>query len=67
MTYEQADDFYIAQIDQPYGSKFAATVWRYQEGFLGDVTDDPAEAFRRAVDTTSRLLPAIKASAEAAS
>ena len=64
MTYEQAEDFYIAQIDQPHGSAFAATVGRFQEGFLHDkVTEDLGEAFRRAVDAASRLLPAIKRAA----
>lgn len=65
MTYEQAEDFYIAQLDTPHGSEFTAVVGRFQEGFLRDVTDDLEEAFRRAVDTTSRLLPAIIARATA--
>lgn len=65
MTYEQAKNFYDAQLDTPHGSEFAAVVGRFQEGFLRDVTDDLEEAFRRAVDTTSRLLPAIIARATA--
>ena len=60
MTFDQATDFYIEQIDMPHGSDFAATVKRFQEGFLRDrVTTDLDDAFRRAVDGTSRLLPAI--------
>ena len=64
MTYDQATDFYIAQIDLPHGKAFADTVGRFQEGFLADrVTSDLDEAFRRAVDAAARLLPAIKARA----
>jgi hypothetical protein len=60
MTYEQAEDFYISQIDLPHGKSFAETVGRFQEGFLRDrVTDDPDESFRLAVDTAKRLLPVI--------
>jgi len=62
MTYDQAEDFYLDQIDQPHGGEFAKVVGRFQEGFLRDrVTDDIDEAFQRAVDVSSRLLPAIKA------
>ena len=62
MTYEQAEDFYISQIDLPHGKAFADTVGRFQEGFLADgVTRDLDEAFRRAVDAASRLLPAMQA------
>lgn len=64
MTYEDAEDFYIANTGQAHGKEFAEIVGRFQEGFLADrVTDDLDEAFRRAVDTASRLLPAIKARA----
>lgn len=65
MTHEQADAIYFAQIDLPHGAAFADTVGRLQEGFLRDkVTDDIDEAFRRAVDTASRILPAIRVRAE---
>jgi hypothetical protein len=61
MTYEQAEDFYISQIDLQHGKEFAAAVGRFQEGFLADrVTDDIDEAFRRAVDCAKRSLMIIK-------
>ena len=61
MTNDQAQDIYLAEVDQPHGSAFAATVGRFQEGFLRDgVTDDLDDAFTRAVDAANRLLPAIK-------
>lgn len=64
MTNDQAHDIYLAEVDQPHGSAFAATVGRFQEGFLSDgVTDDIDDAFTRAVDAANRLLPAIKARA----
>lgn len=61
MTLNQAHDAYISEIDLPHGKAYAETVGRFQEGFLADgVTADLDEAFRRAVDTTTRLLPVIK-------
>jgi len=61
MTYEQAEDFYISQIDLKHGKEFAVAVGRFQEGFLADgVTDDIDEAFRRAVDSAKRCLNIIK-------
>ncbi len=59
-----ADTIYLSHVDQPYGKMFAATVGRFQEGFLKDKTDDLDEAFALAVDASVRLLPAIKAKAE---
>ena len=36
-----ADTIYLDHVDQPYGTQFAATVGRLQEGFLRDrVCDD---------------------------
>lgn len=62
MTYEQADDFYISQIDLPHGKAFADAVGRFQEGFLRDkVCRDLDSAFAKAVDAASRLLPAMQA------
>jgi hypothetical protein len=62
MTYDQAETFYISQIDLPHGKDFAASVGRFQEGFLADgVTRNLDEAFRRAVDAASRLLPSMQA------
>jgi hypothetical protein len=62
ITLDQAHDLYMANVDTPHGELFAQTVGRFQEGFLRDrVTNDLEEAFRRAVDCTMRLLPAIKA------
>lgn len=64
MTYEQAEDFYIANIDKAHGKEFAAAVGRFQEGFLADdVTSDLNAAFTRAVDVASRLIPAMKVKA----
>jgi hypothetical protein len=64
MTAHDADDIYLAHVDQPYGSEWAATVGRFQEGFLRDgVCRDLDSAFAKAVDTATRLLPAIKARA----
>lgn len=57
MTYDEAEDFYIAQIDEPHGALFADSVGRFQEGFLADrVTDDLDEAFRRAVQSAAKFL-----------
>lgn len=57
MTHDEAHDFYIAQIDQPHGTRFAATVGRFQEGFLADkVTRDVDEAFRRAVEASAKFV-----------
>ena len=62
MTYEQAHDFYISQIDLPHGKAFADAVGRFQEGFLRDkVCRDLDSAFVKAVDAASRLLPAMQA------
>ena len=62
MTLDQAHDACLANIDAPHGRRFAETIGRFQEGFIRDrVTRDVDEAFRRAVDATMRLLPAIKA------
>ena len=62
MTYEQAEDFYISQIDLPHGKAFADAVGRFQEGFLRDkVCRDLDSAFAKAVDAASRLLPAMQA------
>lgn len=61
MTENEAHDAYLAQDGTPHFKLFAATVGRFQEGFLRDrVTDDLDEAFTRAVDAAMRLLPAIK-------
>lgn len=62
MNIETAEDHYIANLDKPWGRDFAATVGRFQDGFLRDnVCRDCDEAFARAVAVTLRLLPAIKA------
>ena len=62
MTHEQAEDFYISQIDLPHGKAFADAVGRFQEGFLRDkVCRDLDSAFVKAVDAASRLLPAMQA------
>jgi hypothetical protein len=64
MTNCQAIDIYMDHVDQPYGKEWAKTVGRFQEGFLRDkVCRDLDTAFTKAVDTSLRLLPAIKASA----
>jgi hypothetical protein len=64
MTLDQAHEAYnaICLSEGPEISKaYADTVGRFQEGFLADgVTDDIDEAFRRAVDTTQRLLPVLR-------
>lgn len=66
MTLDEAHDFYIAQSDLPHGREFAAMVGRFQEGFLKDrVTRDIDEAFRRAVEASAKLLPAMNARAAA--
>jgi acyl-CoA synthetase (NDP forming) len=60
MTYQAALDFYIDEMTKPHGAAFTKAVGIYQEGFLRDkVTRDVNEAFRRAVDTAKRILPAI--------
>ena len=66
MTAYDADDFYLSQIDLPHGKEFAATVGRFQEGFLADrVTADVDVAFAKAVDAAKRLLPVIIAKSAA--
>lgn len=58
--------FYIAQIEQPHGKRFADAVGRFQEGFLANrVTTNIDVAFERAVEAAARLMPAIKAQAAA--
>lgn len=59
-----AETIYLSHVDQTYGEMFAATVGRFQEGFLKDKTGDLDEAFALAVDAAVRLLPAIKVKAE---
>lgn len=64
MTHYEAEDAYLANVDQPWGHEYADTVGRFQEGFLRDgVCADLDDAFARAVDVVQRLLPAIKAKA----
>ena len=64
MTYNEAEDFYIDQIDQPHGKRFAASVGRFQEGFLADgVTDDLDEAFRRGVECAAKFVEIFKIAA----
>lgn len=66
MTFDEAMTVYFENVDTPHGSAFMSVVGRFQEGFLSDgVTDDCDEAFVRAIDVASRLLPAIKAKAAA--
>ncbi len=66
MTAHNAEDVYLMHVDKPYGKEWAATVGRFQEGFLRDkVCRDLDSAFAKAVDTAQRLLPAIKAKAAA--
>jgi len=61
MTYEQATDLYIANIDQPHGKLFAQSVGRFQEGFLADgVTDDIDDAFRRGVECAEKFIDLFK-------
>lgn len=61
MTLDEAHDAFIDKTNGPHAAAFAATVGRFQEGLLRDrVTRDLDEAFRRAVETTMTLLPAIK-------
>lgn len=61
----QAEDIYISHVDQVYGKQYAATVGRFQEGFLADkVCSDIDDAFSRAVDAAERLVPAMKIKAE---
>jgi hypothetical protein len=61
MTIDEAHDAYLAEDGKPHFKLFAATVGRFQEGFLRDrVTLDLDEAFARGVDAAVRLLPAIK-------
>ena len=55
-----AESIYLSHVDQPYGKHFAATVGRFQEGFLRDVTSDSDKAFKMAVDSSVRLLSVIK-------
>lgn len=60
VTIKNAEDHYLDHVDAPYGGDFAATVGRFQEGFLEDrVCRDLDEAFAKAVDATLRLLPVI--------
>ena len=56
----EAEDIYLAHVDEAYGADWADTVGRFQEGFLRDgVCRDLDDAFARAVDTARRLLPVI--------
>ena len=58
---DAANDLYISRIDEPFGKQYAATVGRFQEGFLADkVCTDIDQAFARAVDAAERALPVIK-------
>ena len=64
MNAYDAEDIYLNHIDEPYGAEYAATVGRFQEGFLADkVCADLDAAFFRAVKCAERLLPAIRARA----
>lgn len=66
MTFEQALEFYIEHMDKDYGNLFAASVGRFQEGFLSDsVTDDVDEAFRRGVEAASKFIDLFKIRAAA--
>lgn len=58
---QDADDIYLSHVDEPYGREYAATVGRFQEGFLRDrVCRDVDDAFARAVEAAGGLIPAIK-------
>lgn len=58
------ESVYISHIDQPYGKRYAATVGRFQEGFLRDrVCGDLDAAFARAVETTEKLIPVLRIAA----
>ena len=62
------DSIYIGHIDQPYGVDYAASVGRFQEGFLRDkVCRDLDAAFERAVEVCELLLPAFMARTQMAS
>ena len=66
MTLDEAHTVYIREVDAPNGKDFAAMVGRFQEGFLADrVTRDIDEAFRRAVEASVKLIPAMNARAAA--
>lgn len=60
MDIDTATDFYMDNVDMPYGSRFAETVGRFQERFL-EATGDIDEAFIKAVETAKLMLPAIMA------
>ena len=58
------ESIYLNHVDQPYGVRYAATVGRFQEGFLRDkVCRDLSAAFERAVEVTERLVPVLKIAA----
>ena len=64
MTAADPTDTYLSHVDQPYGNRYAATVGRFQEGFLRDkVCTDLDQAFAKAVDATERLIPVLKLTA----
>jgi hypothetical protein len=55
-------EVYMNHATQTYGKKYASVVRRFQDGFLADrVCKDVDKAFCRAVETTERLIPVIKA------
>lgn len=54
MTSDQAHSIYLARVDHPHGKAYAATVGRFQEGFLRDKTGDLEEAFALAVEAAER-------------
>ena len=66
MTYtsEQIDiahDLYMSREDEPCWQHYAATVGRFQEGFLRDkVCTDVDQAFARAVEAAERAISVIK-------
>jgi hypothetical protein len=52
---------YMMHARQAYGERYAAAVKRFQDGFLKDrVCKDLDAAFERAVETTEKLVPALK-------
>ncbi len=66
MTYETAITTYISRIEEAFGSVYADTVGRFQEGFLADkVVSDLDDAFVKAVDCAERSLAIIKIKAAA--
>ena len=61
MKASEAKEKYESHISQTYGGEFAATVQRFQDGFLNDgVCKDADRAFSKAVETALRLLSVIK-------